>query len=94
MENKKRKGGAEKIRAKKKLALQADAAKCAKISQLFGGGFSGASTSVKLASDGGQQVEEGKGRQEEERPETAAGPSGRTELEVRSYELQSIWVRL
>lgn len=85
MESKKRKGagGAEKIRAKKKLALQADAAKCAKISQLFGG-YSGASTSVKLASDGGQQpqVEEGKGRQEEERPEAAAGPSGRTELEV------------
>lgn len=31
----KRKGGADKLRDKKKLALQADAAKCAKITDMF-----------------------------------------------------------
>lgn len=31
----KRKGGAEKLRDKKKLALQADAAKCVKITDMF-----------------------------------------------------------
>lgn len=33
--DRKRKGGAEKLRDKKKLALQADAAKCAKITDMF-----------------------------------------------------------
>ena len=50
-----------------------DAGRCVKITQLFGGGYGGASTdSVKLTSGGGQQVDEGKGRQEEQRPK--AGP--------------------
>lgn len=78
---KKLKGGAEKIREKKRQALQEDAAKCVKITQMFAG-YGGASSAVAsvtaaaLASkaaaagnDGGggrQQVDEVKGRQEEE----------------------------
>lgn len=50
-----------------------DAGKCVKITQLCGGGYDGASTaSVTLASGGAQQVEEGKRRQEEQRPKAAA----------------------
>ena len=42
---------------------------------------------------GGHQVDEGKGRQEEERPAVAAGASGgESELQVRSDELRSTWV--
>lgn len=93
---KKRKGGAEKIRDRKRQALHADAAKCVKITQMFAGGGASSSATAATAGDdggGGRQVDEGKGRQEE-RPAAAGGPSGgESELQVRSVELQSIWVR-
>ena len=38
MDKTKRKGGAEKLRAKKRQALQADAAKCAKLTDMFTAG--------------------------------------------------------
>ena len=73
MENSKKwKGGVEKIRAKKRQALQEDAAKCVKITQMFAGGYGGASSLTATASEvaasndggGGRQVDEGKWRQE------------------------------
>ncbi|MCP3888841.1 MAG: hypothetical protein GY702_08185 [Desulfobulbaceae bacterium] len=47
MDRPKRKGGAEKLRAKRLKNLAADAGKCAKITDMFGGGASVApSTSI------------------------------------------------
>ena len=69
MENSKKwKGGAEKIRAKKRQGFQADAAKCVKITKMFAGGLGGASSSAAATSEaatgndgrGGRQVDEGK----------------------------------
>lgn len=70
MENKNRKEVQRKNRAKKKQTLHADVAKCVKITQLFGGygRFSTDSTSVTLASVGGQQVDEGKGGRRRRNP--------------------------
>ncbi|KAL7404543.1 hypothetical protein ABVT39_016231 [Epinephelus coioides] len=58
---KKRKGGAEKLRDKKRQALQADAAKCQKLPHLFSAAASTAAPAV-LASPsagGGQRDWEG-----------------------------------
>ena len=85
MESKrKQKGGAEKLRDKKRLALQAEAAKCVKLTQMFagpGGAEAGASTSAPAGDDGGRgrQLDEKRGRQEEERPVAGA----EFELKVR-----------
>ena len=53
---KKRKGGAEKLRDKKRLALEADAAKCLKLTSLFSAAaspqFSAASTAAPVAALG------------------------------------------
>lgn len=49
----KRKGGAEKVREKKKLALQADAAKCAKITDMFASATAAGPSSAPVADDSG-----------------------------------------
>ncbi len=85
MESKRKwKGGAEKLQDKKRQVLQAEAAKCVKLTQMFagaGGAEAGASTSAPAGDDGGggRQMDEARGRQEEERCVAAA----EFELKVR-----------
>ena len=52
-----KKSGAEKLRAQRVKKLTEDAAKCAKITDMFAGGAAGASTSSETAVNQQQQVE-------------------------------------